>query len=125
MFDFIINLLPGSAGWVHRGKTMITVLQYFSDPDVLLINACTLFSVPLFNVWLSQTQMDFTALQNRHTFPKHLVNWHLQYKVMLAHGLGISVFTELNWGHFSHLGGTRNGTSGARIKKFQKTDPPN
>ena len=25
---------------------------------------------------------------------------------------------------FSHLGGTRNGTSGARIKKFQKSDPP-
>ena len=25
---------------------------------------------------------------------------------------------------FSHFGGTKNGTSGARIKKFQKTDPP-
>ena len=27
-------------------------------------------------------------------------------------------------GHFSRFGGTKNGTSGAPIKKFQKTDPP-
>ena len=26
---------------------------------------------------------------------------------------------------FSHLGGTRNSTSGARIEKFQKTSPQN
>ena len=28
MFDFIITLLPGSAGWTHLSKTMITVLQW-------------------------------------------------------------------------------------------------
>ena len=38
-------------------------------------------------------------------------NFHLQFEIVEV--------------RFSHLGGTRNGTSGARIKKFQKTDPPN
>ena len=31
---------------------------------------------------------------------------------------------EIVEARFSHLGGTRNGTSGARIEKFQNTDPP-
>ena len=33
--------------------------------------------------------------------------FHLQFKIVEV--------------RFSHLGGTRNGTSGARIEKFQKT----
>ena len=31
---------------------------------------------------------------------------------------------SIKWPSFSHFGGTKNDTSGARIKKFQKTDPP-
>ena len=69
MFDFIITLLPGSAGWTHLSKTRITVLQWSRRA----FNTCL---HPIFSAFFEGMVIKNTIILNTGCFTFNLLLRH-------------------------------------------------